>query len=90
MLANDLGYETLERPISVKELELAFRENRITEAFGAGTAAVLAPIQTINSRGIDYQLPRYHDESISTRIKQKLERIRLGLEDDVYGWNYIV
>jgi len=39
-LANDLGHKTEERRVSVDELERAFRENTITEAFGAGTAAV--------------------------------------------------
>ena len=52
-LAKDLGYKTEERPIAVAELEKAFRDKTITEAFGAGTAAVVAPIQVIHLNGID-------------------------------------
>ena len=89
-IANDLGYRTDERPVSTDELEKAFRNKTITEAFGAGTAAVVAPIQTIHINGIDFHLPEYSQESFLNKIKQKLEKIRTGQEDDVYGWNCIV
>ena len=89
-LASEMGYSTCERPISIDELENSFRDNTITEAFGAGTAAVVAPIRTININGRDYQLPTYSDKSLSSRIKQKLDGMRLGTEEDLYNWNYIV
>lgn len=89
-LANDIGCRVEERPVSVEELEQAFRNNSITEAFGAGTAAVVAPIQTIHIGGIDYQLPPYGSESILNRLKQKLDNIRTGVEEDIHQWNYIV
>ncbi len=90
ILANDMGYKTQERPVSVEELENAFRNNSITEAFGAGTAAVVAPIQTININGTDYHLQKYSHASIHNKVKDKLEKIRKGLETDVYGWNTII
>jgi branched-chain amino acid aminotransferase len=89
-LANDLGYKTEERPVSVDELENAFRSKTITEAFGAGTAAVVAPIQAIHINGIDYYLPEYSHENLLNKIKHKLERIRFGMDEDVYGWNYVI
>ena len=89
-IAVDLGYNAEERPISVDELENAFRNKAITEAFGAGTAAVVAPIQAIHIGGTDYHLPQYGPESLLNRIKLKLGRIRTGLEEDTYGWNCIV
>ncbi|MEP6700036.1 MAG: branched-chain amino acid aminotransferase [Bacteroidota bacterium] len=89
-LANGLGYPTEVRRISLEELEKAFRNKTITEAFGAGTAAVVAPIQTININEMDYHLPQYSSESLLNRIKLKLEKLRTGLEEDMYDWNYIV
>ena len=89
-LAKDLGYKTEERPVAVDELEKAFRNKTITEAFGAGTAAVVAPIQTIQMNGIDFQLPAYGQENILNRLRQKLERIRTGVEADVHEWNFIL
>lgn len=89
-LANDLGYRTEERQISIDELAIAFRKGTITEAFGAGTAAIVAPISTIHISGIDYNLPSYNDTNVMFRIKKKLDNIRYGLDEDVYDWNYII
>jgi branched-chain amino acid aminotransferase len=90
ILAADLGIPFEERPVSIAELESAFRNNNITEAFGAGTAAVVAPIERIQINGIDYKLPAYTNANLMYKIKTKLEGIRSGKEEDVYGWNYIV
>lgn len=89
-IASDLGYATEERPVAVKELEDAFRKGAITEAFGAGTAAVVAPIKTININGNDFQLPAYTSENLLYQLKQQLESIRGGLHADVHGWNFII
>ncbi len=89
-LARDLGMETEERAIAVTELEDAFKTGAITEAFGAGTAAVVAPIKIININGTDYQLPSYTKASLQNILKEKLENIRLGLVPDVHEWNFII
>lgn len=89
-LARDLGYTTEERPVSLDELRTAFRNNTITEAFGAGTAAVVAPIQTIGMDGIDHLLPAYNHESLLNKLKVRLDRIRTGLAEDNFGWNSII
>lgn len=85
-----LGIPAETRPVSVEELERAFRQNTITEAFGAGTAAVVAPIEMIHINGTDYVLPAYTDDSIQNRLKKKLEAIRSGKEEDPFGWNHIL
>jgi branched-chain amino acid aminotransferase len=88
-VAGDLGYAYEERPINVEELIQAFRNKSITEAFGAGTAAVVAPIETIQVDGINYHLPAYSHENIMFKIKNGLEDIRLGRSADVHGWNFV-
>jgi branched-chain amino acid aminotransferase len=89
-IAAATGYTVEERPICIDELEAAFQQGTITEAFGAGTAAVVAPIDTIHINGIDYRIPAYHADSVHRHIKSKLEKIRTGQEPDGYGWNYII
>jgi branched-chain amino acid aminotransferase len=89
-LATDMGYAIEERPVSLEELEKSFINKTITEAFGAGTAAVVAPIQLIHLNGIDYHLPSYHSASLLNKIKLQLERIRTGQEADSYGWNLVI
>lgn len=89
-IAANRGIDVEERPLSVKELRHAFEHNDITEAFGAGTAAVVAPIGTINIGGTDYQLPAYNANSLHTQLKAKLDAVRLGTDEDQYGWNTII
>lgn len=90
ILAHDLGVKTEERPISIDELENTFYNNKIDEAFGVGTAAVVAPVKTIHIRGKDFDLPEYSRENLSDRLKRKLEKIRTGREEDIHNWNCVV
>lgn len=88
-LAGDLCIPVETRPVSIEELEKAFRHHTITEAFGAGTAAIVAPIGTIHINGVDYHLPEYTSQAIMYRLRDKLEAIRTGKEEDIYHWNYV-
>jgi len=86
-LAREMGLKVEERKLSVKELENSFRDNGITEAFGVGTAAVVAPIGTIGIGEVDYRLPEYTSSAIQFKLAARLEDIRRGRAEDVYGWN---
>jgi branched-chain amino acid aminotransferase len=88
-IAEDLGVRFEARPVSVQELETAFRLNTISEAFGAGTAAVVAPIATIHINGIDHHLPTYGQDALMYRLKNKLDAFRTGKDEDTHSWNYI-
>jgi branched-chain amino acid aminotransferase len=79
-----------ERRVTLDEIEQGFIKGTLTEAFGAGTAAVVAPIAIINIHGKDYQIPVAGPTSFQQQVKKKLENIRLGVEPDPYGWNFIV
>ena len=89
-LAKEMGIPVEERRISIDELEEGFKKKTLTEAFGAGTAAVVAPIAIIHIHNTDYQIPPVAADSIQLRMKGELENIRLGLKPDTHGWNYIV
>ena len=89
-LANDMGFVTEERPVSIHELETAFDKGTITEAFGTGTAAVVAPIQTIHINGVDHHLTQHGAGNVCNILKQQLESTRSGAAPDVHGWNFIV
>lgn len=89
-LAKDLGMPTEQRRVSLDDLIEGFKKGTLTEAFGAGTAAVVSQIAAINIHGVDYQLPAADTNSFQQRVKQKLSNLRRGVEPDLYGWNYIV
>ncbi len=91
VLAAEAGMRVEERPISVKELESGLRSRRVSEVFGAGTAAVVSPIRTIGIDGNDYDLPIAGDNgSVAILLKGMLDDIRYGRRPDTHGWNYLI
>jgi len=89
-IAKDFQIPFEERKIGVTELTNAFQNNKITEAFGAGTAAVAVPIHTIHIDGTNYSLPSYNENSIMYRLKNELDAMRYGKAEDRYIWNHLI
>lgn len=87
-IAKDWGVEVQERLLSVKELVEGISSGAVTEAFGAGTAAVIAPIQTIGFEGKDYELPARTAGDFSAKVFMEISQIRLGEIADTRGWIY--
>ena len=87
-IAKDWGVEVQERLLSVKELVEGISSGQVTEAFGAGTAAVIAPIQTIGFEGTDYELPARKENDFSAKVFNEISQIRLGEIADTRGWIY--
>lgn len=86
-LAAERGVVIEQRRLRVRELEDALRQGAVQAAFGAGTAAVVAPIQTIQIGENAYQLPAVKPDALMLQLKQQLEAIRLGETADIHGWN---
>jgi branched-chain amino acid aminotransferase len=78
-----------ERPVSIDEIKKGLINGTVTEAFGVGTAAVVAPIASIGIDNFDYLLPVYSGSSICWQLKNKLEAIRSGAAADIHNWNFI-
>jgi branched-chain amino acid aminotransferase len=89
-LAQEMNLQVEERRIGIDELKLAFLNKTITEAFGAGTAAVVAPIEIIGIDDRNYHLPAYTQSNIMFKLKERLENIRSGVDADKFNWNYIL
>jgi branched-chain amino acid aminotransferase len=87
-LAQQMGYTTEERKVSVEEIRKGLEQGNVTEAFGVGTAAVVSTIAAIHIEGKDYSLPPATADSIQLQLKKKLENIRHGIEPDTFGWVY--
>jgi branched-chain amino acid aminotransferase len=89
-LAREWGMDVEERNIPVKEIVASLRNGTLTEAFGTGTAATIAPIEVIGYDGTDYVIPATNGNSFSTRILNELNDIRSGRKPDNHGWMYKV
>jgi len=84
-LLDEMGIPCEERRVSVEELVAAGREGTLDEAFGAGTAATIAPIHRLGLDGEDIRLEERED-SLAHRIKTELQGIQMGRIPDRHGW----
>ena len=74
------------RKISVKEIIDALGNGSMTEAFGAGTAATIAPIKTIAFQSKKYNLPENNKLTFSKKILDYLNNLKFGKIDDKFNW----
>jgi len=88
-LAKEWGIPVDERSVSVAELQDRIADGSLTEAFGVGTAASVAPIATVGIDGNDYQLD-VHPECAMFRFKRELTGIRDGSIPDRHNWLTII
>lgn len=85
-IAQHWGVEVEERRVTVEEVVKALREGRVTDAFGAGTAATIAQVARIGFRGEMFELPAVEDRTISNKIKAYLTDLKSGKTADELGW----
>ena len=89
-LANDWGFPVEQRRISVAEIIAGAKSGALTDAFGAGTAATIAPVGSISYHGEEYFLSDPKTREFSQKVLHTLDAIRYGRSEDPHGWNYIV
>ncbi len=87
-ILKDQGVKVEERNVSVEEVFTAHKEGRLSDAFGAGTAAVLIPIKTISTRNEKIELPDPNSRELSINLKKHFVDIKRGLAEDKFGWIY--
>ena len=85
-LAKHWGMEVEERKVSVAEIVEAANNGTLTEAFGAGTAATIAPIAKIGYRDTDLILPPVENREFSNKVHKYLDDMKAGLVPDEFGW----
>ena len=74
------------RKVSVKEVISSLESGSMSEAFGAGTAATIAPIKSIGHNNKKYNLPKISEKSISNTLLNKLSNIKFGRELTELNW----
>jgi branched-chain amino acid aminotransferase len=86
-IAQDLGIVTEERRISIQELDEAYQNGNLKEAFGSGTAATICPISEIGLNEVRWSLSQNPESNeFSNRIRETINQIRLGTAPDPHGW----
>ena len=85
-IARAWGMPVEERKVAVAEIVEALRKGTVQEAFGVGTAATVAHIESIGFEGTDYRLPTPQSTDFSNRVYEELEGIKHGTRPDPFGW----
>jgi branched-chain amino acid aminotransferase len=87
-LAEAWGIPVEERKVTVQEIIDAAKNGTLEDAFGAGTAATIAPIIEIGFREERLQLAPLESRTISSKIKNYLDDLKTGKIEDIHGWNF--
>ena len=86
-LAPTLGYDVVERPVSIDE---HCDGRTFDEAFACGTAAVVAPIGSVRSRRGSWAVGSGRTGPVTTRLCQALVSVQEGRAPDRFGWLHVV
>lgn len=78
-------FEVNERTITLPEIKRAAEEDRLIEAFGAGTAAVVTPISCIQYKGHDIEIAATGE--LTKRVFDELMGIQYGRIEGPEGWS---
>jgi branched-chain amino acid aminotransferase len=87
-ILKDHGYTVEDRLVSIQELFDAHLRGKLTECFGAGTAAVVSHVSDITWRDRKMELPEATPENrpVATFLKTYINTLRVGLQEDTYHW----
>lgn len=89
-LGKDLGYETSEDTIDVHEALADIQSGKITEVFGCGTAAVIAPVGKFGYRDEEYVINDNQPGPVARHLYDELTGIQYGRKEDKHGWTYTI
>ena len=89
-LAREWGMPVEERRVSVAEILDGAKNGKLQDAFGAGTAATIAPVGSISHNGEEYFLIDPKEREFSQKVLRELDAIKYGRVADTHGWNYMV
>src|SRR6201994_4792002 len=84
-LAKDWGVAVEERRVSVAEVLEGAKNGKLTDAFGAGTAATIASVGSISYNGEEYFLSDPNTREFSKKVLTTLDAIRYGNAPDTFG-----
>lgn len=89
-LGRHLGYEVAEEMVDVDEMIADIRSGRITEVFGCGTAAVIAPVGKFGFHDEEIVINDNQPGPVAKRLYQQLTDIQFGRVADPFGWTHTI
>lgn len=87
-LAPSLGLRALEMPLDIERTLKFIKEGVITEVFGSGTAAVVAPIGELHYKD-EIHVVNNQSGPVVKKIYEELTAIQYGKKENPFGWTKI-
>ena len=75
-----------ERPIAIEEVLDAHADGSLEEVFGAGTAAVISPVGSLDYKGRTLHVANAGTGPFAERLFDELTGIQYGSRPDPFGW----
>lgn len=85
-MTRDWGFNVSERMISIDEVIEGIESGKVLEIFGAGTAAVIAPVGNLWYKGHAYQVADGGIGELTQKLFDQLTGMQCGQVQDKYGW----
>jgi branched-chain amino acid aminotransferase len=85
-LARERGLTVEERRITLEEWRRGIAEDRISEIFACGTAAVISPMGRLRSAHEEIPAPAETNGEVTTWLREQLTGIQTGRVEDRFGW----
>ena len=85
-VARDMGLKVEERRITAQEWQDDVESGAMTEAFAAGTAAVITPVGKVLGNDVDFQVNNNEAGEITMALRERLTGIQRGSVEDTHGW----
>lgn len=85
-ILKDKGIPTEVRKIKIDEIAQAYRDGKLQEVFGAGTAAVIAHVESVQYEDLTMELPPVEERKIGAMLKDHIDGLRSGRIADEHDW----
>ena len=89
-LAPDLGFTVNERRVTIDEVLDGLAGGSVTEVFGMGTGAVIAPVGRLRYRERELTVGDGEPGPVARTLHRELTDLQCGRRHDPYGWTRIV
>lgn len=80
------GVPVEERPITIEELIQDYKDGKLEEVFGSGTAAVISPVGELGYKGEHFKIGDGQTGPFAQKMFDFITGIQCGAEKDTFGF----
>jgi branched-chain amino acid aminotransferase len=85
-IVRDFGYTVKEEALPIDKIIEGIKKGTLTESFGTGTAASIAPVGSLFYQNEDHIMNDFKKGSLSIKLSKYLTDLQYGSIPDPYGW----